>query len=368
MMKLYEDPVLEAAAYREAGDSAGAWKLAGALLEAIPAGEGKGGDRKSPGSKGAASPLLIDKLSSYADKLAEENIQTPAGGPYSVSTLDDLRDVAMAWPADKRYPQAAFRTHMEVGAPFVDAPSPFAVKANAALKALCTYAAGGAKRKPTELDSGDWAAAIAVVDTLVKRKAKYTVSANALRLAVGRKRNTPDRDDVLRPVDFSQRRPLTGDEVASVAKSLPKKEKAALFKDLVTTDPDARKNAEAAVREVKSEELAQAHRRFQEEHAGKRESGREGGPDDAAQHTLVDQPLSLLGILIETEPMKEDMLPKVIRIVSEKRELLDTDAFDYLREFSATMRQGLDTLDALVELGTGLTDEAIAEGLLRGER
>jgi hypothetical protein len=343
-MKLYDDAVLDAAASREAGDSAGAWKLADALLAKIPAG--------TPGRKGGDVAPVSDGLQQYATKLNEENICTPAGGPYSASTLDDLRDVAMAWPTDKRHPQAAFRTHQEAVRPDSDNGK--------VLRTLCRYAAGEIKSTST-IDSKSWAEATEIVDRLIKRRAKYTVSANALRLAVGRKKNTPVRDDVVAPAPFE---PVTATSVAAAAKSLPTPERTALARELAA-DPQTRKDVETAVREVKSDELAAAHRRVMEEHGGKRKSGLGGGADDAPKHVVTEQPLAVLGVLIETEGFK-DALPKVIRIVSDKRELLAEDDFEYLREWSTTMRQHLDTLDELLKLGTGLTDEAI-EGLLKGE-
>jgi hypothetical protein len=183
MARLYDDPVLEAAASREAGDSVGAWKLADALATAIPADR----DNSHRHSSDGTGMTIPEQLAEYETNLASEGIETPAGGAYTVFSLRDLRDVAMRWPADKRYPQAAFRTHQEAGSP--------GSEADVALKALCKYAAGGAKRKPSEIDSAAWAKAIEQVDKLLARKARYAVSANTLRTAAQRKINTPPRND-----------------------------------------------------------------------------------------------------------------------------------------------------------------------------
>jgi hypothetical protein len=357
-MKLYDDAVLDAAAAREAGDSAGAWKLADALLAEIPktTDEDRIAAARAANSKvsvgGGVTPdrkKVSAQLTDYARRLADESIHTPAGKPYSVDTLDDLRDVAMAWPKEARYPQAAFRTHQEAKRP--------GMLDDIALKALCKYASGSG-RKPPEIDADAWKSAKAMVDRLVERKARYTVSANALRAAVQRKNNTFTPEAAKTP------EPVTATSVVAAAKSLPTQERTALARELAA-DPETRKDVETAVREVKSDELAAAHRRVMEEHGGKRKSGLGGGADDAPKHVVTEQPLAVLGVLIETEGFK-DALPKVIRIVSDKRELLAEDDFEYLREWSTTMRQHLDTLDELLKLGTGLTDEAI-EGLLKGE-
>ena len=343
-MKLYDDAVLEAAANREAGDSVGAWRLADALAAAIPDANGT-----NQHSRPEAGMLTVpEQLADYAAKLAAEDIHTPAGDLYTARSLEDLRGVANVWPATERHSQAAYRTHREAGSPKTEAA--------VALKALCKYADGGAKRKPTGIDSADWAKAIKVVDRLIARKAKYAVSANALRLAAKRKINTPPRENVVPE-------PVTVTSVAATVKNLPTKDRTALARELASA-PETRKVVESAVREVKSDELAAAHKRFEEEHAGKRTT-RRGGPDDAPQRVIGDQPLAVLGVLIETEPMKDGM-PKVVQIVSDKRDLLADDDIEYLREWSATMRRHLDILDELLKLGTGLTDEAL-EGLLKGE-
>jgi hypothetical protein len=347
-VKLFDDAVLDAAAAREAGDSVGAWKLADALASSIPR---ETGGRPGTSSDGTGS--IPDRLAEYEQLLRNEGIVTPAGGPYTVFSLRDLRDVAIRWSSAKRYPQAAFRTHQEAGSP--------GSEADVALKALCKYAAGGVKRKPSDLDSAAWVEAIEVVDRLLKRKAKYPVSANALRLAVGRKKNTPERE----PENFPVPEPVTVSAMAQQFKSLPPKERAAFTKDVLTSDPEARKDVEDTVREVKNTELAEAHEQFMRDHAGKRKSGLPGGPDDAPRRTFVDQPLASLGLFSETEGYKESLL-RIIKIVSDKRDLLDDETFEYLREWSAEVRTNLDTLDALLKLGTGLTDEAL-EDLLKGD-
>jgi hypothetical protein len=348
-MKIYDDAVLEAAASRENADSPGAWRLADALLTAIPHGTNQGTRTDLSGVDTPKVPALLD---SYADRLTEEGIETPAGASYSASTLLDLRNVSMLWPKDKRHSLAAFTTHQDAGGP--------ESIGGKALIALCKYAAGGAKRKPVDIDSAAWAEAVKRVDKVRARGAKYPVTKNAIRAVKQRRLNViPPEAPVNVPEPVT-----TAEAAATVVRDLPKAEREKLVKSLVTSDPETRRTVETAVRDVKSDELAKAHQRFEEKHADKRKTT-SGGASDATSRTVADQPLAVLGVLIETEPMKDGM-PKVVQIVSDKRDLLADDDIEYLREWSATMRRHLDILDELLKLGTGLTDEAL-EGLLRGE-
>jgi hypothetical protein len=338
-MKLYDDAVLDAAATREAGDSGGAWRLADALLTEIPA---------NPGGKGVQSggPGTPELLADYATRLTTEGIHTPGGGPYSASTLDDLRDAAMAWPPNERYQQAAYRTHRQAGRP--------GSEGDVALKALTRYAEGGVKRRPSEIDPDAWAKAIPMVDRLLGRKAKYPVSANALRTALGQKNNTHTPETAVPTPE-----PVNVDAV----RNLPPKERAALVAELAA-DPVTRQDTETAVRDVRNKELEKTYQEFHEKHAGKRKP-RTGGPDDGPQRVIGEQSRFGFNMLLETEPMKAS-LPKLIKLITDDRDLITDDDVEYLQEWSAEIRKGLDMLDELLKLGRGLTDEALAD-LLKGE-
>jgi len=175
-------PVRAAAEQRAAGESGGAWRLADRVLDHIPNGENHGGDRRS--SVGAP-PLLIARLTDLATRLTNDGVETPQGLPYTADGLGELRKMAMAWPPDTRWKEAAYRTHEEAGGS--DNPK------RSILSALCFYADTGTEQRPSGVNIINWRAAITLVDTAKQRGSRYVVSANALRVAAGGKANAGER-------------------------------------------------------------------------------------------------------------------------------------------------------------------------------
>jgi hypothetical protein len=158
------------------GASKGAWILADALVIDIPD-MGQGGDRT-----GASSLLrLDDRLTNIAIALEESGILTPNGDSYSVDRLKTLRATAIAWPEQERHPEAAFRTHQEVGSP----------QRRIVLEALCRYANGEKVPNPDSswIDDDAFDNACQMVESQLARGRGYQVSANAVRVAMQRKPN-----------------------------------------------------------------------------------------------------------------------------------------------------------------------------------
>lgn len=157
--------IVAAAQQRAIGESRGAWRLADALLEHLP--------------NNTRDTTM--HLSVLAGRLEADGVETPAGAPYNTEALARLRDMSIRWPERDRRSQAAFRTHQEAG--------PRNSIASAALAALCDYAATGRPIRPSGIRVDDWSSAMDLVDK--RRESRYPVTANALRLAIGRRTNIP---------------------------------------------------------------------------------------------------------------------------------------------------------------------------------
>lgn len=164
------------------------WKLADAVLADVPP------SPPARGVTGDGTELLVeDLLADIVAEMEDLGITTPNGDPYTAASLERMRETAMAWPANERHEEAAYRTHQEAGGR--DSLG------RKMLAALCKVAQGKRVSCPEEVDPDAWAAAKKrVLDKKSKpRPPKLLVSANDLRTAMKRKVNTPLRnfeDDV----------------------------------------------------------------------------------------------------------------------------------------------------------------------------
>jgi len=171
--------IKEAAESRQSGESAGAWRLADALLAEVPAGLNHGGDRSKSSD--------VTTLDAIAARLTGDGIETPVGNPYTAATLRELRLVAMGWGKGERLGEAAFRTHQECG-------TSDQWKRDV-LRALCAAARTQDWELPElDIDPAAWERAVTSVQRKVSSGTRYSVSANDLRTALKHKTNLPDRD------------------------------------------------------------------------------------------------------------------------------------------------------------------------------
>jgi len=145
----------------------------------------------------------------------EDGIETPAGEAYTPDSLRELRLVAMAWPPKDRHEEAAFRTHQEAG------KDPWRREV---LGALCEAAQSEDYELP-ELENGEiddvaWLKATTSIAKKIERNSRYPVSANDFRVALKRKKNTPEPepdDTVLDAVEAIQE---ASDKLASAVQIL----------------------------------------------------------------------------------------------------------------------------------------------------
>lgn len=160
--------------------SDGKWRLADAVLH----------DTKQQ----TTDTEVLAVLKNIADALADAGIATPSGDPYVVSSLVALRRTALAWPPADRHDLAAIRTHQEAGLP--------GSLGRLALAALAQVAAGETVECPTGIDEDAWAAAVARVTKRLaaRRRPRYLIAANDVRVAIQRRPNIP----TARPVERSQ--------------------------------------------------------------------------------------------------------------------------------------------------------------------
>jgi hypothetical protein len=183
------EKVREAALARAAGDSSGAWRLADALVAEIP--ERQHGKAVTAANGRDVTTVIADIV---AD-LDRTGVETPAGGGYTVAGLRELRLVALGWPRLQRQPEAAFRTHQEVGT--TDE------RARAILRALCQAARSQRYSWPGKklgIDRDTWNLAINGVIRKVGAGNRYPVSANDVRIALERKTNVPPKGNGAIPV------------------------------------------------------------------------------------------------------------------------------------------------------------------------
>lgn len=163
------------------GDSTGAWLLADALVKEVPAEvSGKRNDLEP-------SSDVTTRLAQIADRLAEDGIETPAGGTYTAASLRDLRLTAMGWPTATRLREAAFRTHQEAGTTDEGRRE--------VLRVLCLAARNLDWSKPPmnhrDVDEAEWQLAMASIQRKVHSGMRYPVSANDYRRALNRRPNVP---------------------------------------------------------------------------------------------------------------------------------------------------------------------------------
>lgn len=176
--------VKTAAELRSGGDSTGAWALADALLAEVP--------NEGSGARNDLSPSsdIATRLSTIAVQLEADGIDTPSGNPYSVQTLRELRLVAMGWPPEQRFPEAAFRTHQEAGT--------VSEWKREVLRVLCLAARNADWEQPPmnsgEMSADAWNASIVGIQRKVASGTRFPVAANDLRLALQNKVNVPPKD------------------------------------------------------------------------------------------------------------------------------------------------------------------------------
>ena len=125
-----------------------------------------------------------EMLAELAVKLEALGCTTPRGDAYTVDALRANRAVAAEWRG-QWLPQAAFRTHQEAVGPNTDAGK--------ILAALCAVARGENPPKPKSAELNAWKDACTAVRIATDRGRRFMVSANTLRLAMGRKPNVPGR-------------------------------------------------------------------------------------------------------------------------------------------------------------------------------
>jgi hypothetical protein len=185
--------VRSAAASLDRSDTKCVWRLADAILAHVPA--TTDAERTAAATAvrtGNVNPRaggdVAALLATLARDLTADGVFTPKGDPYSVGTLSNLREVAMAWPADDRHPEAAFRTHQEASNP----------TRRRILAALCAVARGETVRRPNGLDSSDWQRA---VDRVRARTNGFAVTANDLRISEARPTNNTGATRTPRPAD-----------------------------------------------------------------------------------------------------------------------------------------------------------------------
>lgn len=193
------DNIRTAAEKRQSGESTGAWALADALLDEVPA------DQLGRNQYTEGSGDVPTTLATIAARLTDDGIETPNGNPYEVDSLRVLRLVAMGWPKPLRLREAAFRTHQEAGSSNEHKRE--------ALRVLCIAARTGDYSLPPmnhgELEPASWQLAVASIQRKVASGMRYPVSANDLRIARQVKTNVPERSEkgttVLDAIESMQR-------------------------------------------------------------------------------------------------------------------------------------------------------------------
>lgn len=117
-----------------------------------------------------------------AERLEKDGLTKPSGESYDLWSLRRLWRVAILWPQDKRHAEASYRTHQEAGGPN-DANGRM-------LTALCAAARGENATRPSHVDPINWSA---TCDRIRARQRGFKVTANDLRLVIGRLTNLPNR-------------------------------------------------------------------------------------------------------------------------------------------------------------------------------
>lgn len=146
------------------------WSIADAILADVP--DESHGDFST----------RVERFEAIAREMADRDLLAPNGQPYTVDALRHLRNTAIAWPENERHSWASYRTHQEAGGR--DSIG------RVALAALVEFAENGSVITPSNLDVDAFEQAI---DMVGNSKARYPVSANALRTALEKKRNIPAR-------------------------------------------------------------------------------------------------------------------------------------------------------------------------------
>jgi len=128
---------------------------------------------------------LERRLTRISHELDARQITTPNGDRYTPPALKRMRRTAIAWAAAFRYDEAAYRTHQEAGAAGTDGA--------VVLGALVGVARGEDVECPPDVEIDQWEAAKARVLKRVhgKRRPRFTVTANDVRIAMNRSMNIP---------------------------------------------------------------------------------------------------------------------------------------------------------------------------------
>lgn len=128
---------------------------------------------------------LERRLTRISHELDARQITTPNGDRYTPPSLKRMRRTAIAWAPAFRYDEAAYRTHQEAGAAGTDGAI--------VLGALVGVARGEDVECPADVDLDQWEAAKARVFKRVngKRRPRFTVTANDVRIAMNRSMNIP---------------------------------------------------------------------------------------------------------------------------------------------------------------------------------
>lgn len=144
------------------------WALADAVLEEIPV-----------GGKDVAA-----RLDEMTRTVAEKDLVSPDGDPYTAKWFTKMRAVAVAWPPSARHPEAAFRTHQAACS---------VLTGGEALSALCAYSRGQRPERPEQCDVVDWMVACERIDARRRRahRPRFMVTGNDLQIALGRPQTVP---------------------------------------------------------------------------------------------------------------------------------------------------------------------------------
>jgi hypothetical protein len=169
--------VREAAIQRDSTDTTRTWALADAVLAHIPA--LPEGNPNYPPEGGVAS--VPERLIELSNQLALDGVTTPKGDTYTDTSLKHLREVAMAWPAEARHPEAAYRTHRE---------AMNSTNGRGILDVLVRYARGEQVRRPNSIEADAWTEVKMRIDM---RERGFKVVANDLRIAQSQRPNVPGR-------------------------------------------------------------------------------------------------------------------------------------------------------------------------------
>jgi hypothetical protein len=311
-------------------DTKDRWKLARSVLTEVPEQQpGQRNDLPPVRGVGSGGVSIPKQLTSLAEWLAEQGVEMPDGSPYTKSSLNTLRDMAMTWRPDEVHAEAAYRTHQEAGGR--DSLG------RKVLSALCAIARGERVRRPEGVTAEPWDAAKARV---VARTHGYKVAADDVRTALERRLNNP-RQNSLTVGDVAEALEANPDLAEDLAEAVAEQAPEAAAK-AVLADPVAGKAVRQAVHDEEETEA---------------EAAVDGPHGDQIWHDPNDGPY---WDSIHAGSLRHAVISYGLRIEDAQG---DARRSAYLVERGEASKE---RLSALIDVGKGMTARDLAE-LLKEE-